>query len=77
MKASSAELVAEGPAYDVVQHLLNCEARLAADPGGLAHRMADLAGVPTERVVRWLFARTAMASAADPTCEAVAQRLSP
>ncbi len=33
------------PAYDVLQHMLNCEDRLAADPAGLANRMADLAGV--------------------------------
>ena len=30
------------PAYDVLQHMLNCEDRLAADPGALAARMADL-----------------------------------
>lgn len=28
------------PAYDVLQHMLNCEDRLAADPAGLADRMA-------------------------------------
>ena len=32
------------PAYDVLQHMLNCEDRLAADPAGLAARMAGLAG---------------------------------
>jgi streptomycin 6-kinase len=33
------------PAYDLLQHMLNCEDRLAAEPGGLATRMAALAGV--------------------------------
>lgn len=46
------------PAYDVVQHLLNCGERLAADPGGLADRMADLLDLSRERVRLWLFARS-------------------
>ncbi|MGH3205623.1 MAG: aminoglycoside phosphotransferase family protein, partial [Streptosporangiaceae bacterium] len=33
------------PAYDVLQHMLNCEDRLAADPAALAARMASLTGV--------------------------------
>jgi streptomycin 6-kinase len=33
------------PAYDLLQHMLNCEDRLAADPAGLANRMAGLAGI--------------------------------
>lgn len=48
--------------YDPVQHLINCEARLLADPIGLVRRVADLAGVDSERVRRWTFAR----AAADP-----------
>ncbi len=30
------------PAFDPVQHMLNCDARLVADPTDLAHRMAGL-----------------------------------
>ncbi len=49
-------------AFDVVQHLHNCEARLHADPIGMVNRMADLAEVDTERLRLWTFAR----AAADP-----------
>ena len=45
------------PAYDVLQHMLNCRGRLVADPRRLARRMAGLAGLDAERVERWLFAR--------------------
>lgn len=48
--------------YDPVQHLINCETRLHADPIGLVHRIADLAGVDAESVRLWTFAR----AAADP-----------
>jgi streptomycin 6-kinase len=50
------------PAYDVTQHLINCEARLRADPAGTICRIADLAEVDRERVRLWMFAR----AAADP-----------
>jgi streptomycin 6-kinase len=49
-------------AFDLVQHLHTCEARLHADPVGMVKRMADLAEVDDERVRLWTFAR----SAADP-----------
>lgn len=45
------------PAYDPVQHLLNCPDRLRADPEGLVLRLADLCGVDRERLRWWLFAR--------------------
>ena len=45
------------PHYDVVQHLLNCEATLRADPIGLLTEVADRAGLDAERVRRWLLAR--------------------
>jgi streptomycin 6-kinase len=45
------------PAYDVVQHLLNCGERLRTEPRDLVRRMADLAGVDGDRVLLWLFAR--------------------
>lgn len=46
-------------AYDITQHLFNCEERLQADARGLIRRVADLAGVDAERVRMWLFARAA------------------
>lgn len=45
------------PHYDVLQHLLNCEASLRADPIGLLTEVAELAGLDAERVRQWLFAR--------------------
>ncbi|HYL74528.1 MAG TPA: aminoglycoside phosphotransferase family protein [Bryobacteraceae bacterium] len=49
-------------AYDVVQHLHVCEARLHADPIGMVKRLADLVEVDEERLRLWTFAR----AAADP-----------
>lgn len=46
-------------AYDLTQHLLNCEERLQADARGLIRRVANFAEVDAERVRMWLFARTA------------------
>jgi streptomycin 6-kinase len=65
------------PAYDVVQHMLNCDRRLAEDPIGLADRMARLAGVDPARVRLWLFARCAQESAHDPMMREPARRLAP
>jgi len=48
--------------YDPVQHLINCETRLHADPIGLVQRVAGLAEVDVKRVGLWTFAR----AAADP-----------
>ena len=47
------------PAYDATQHLLNCRARLLADPLNTIRRFADLLDVDPERVRLWLFARVA------------------
>ncbi len=47
------------PAYDVTQHLFNCEERLRSDPEGTIRRIADLAGVDRERAQLWTFARAA------------------
>jgi streptomycin 6-kinase len=63
------------PCYDVLQHMLNCPERLAADPVGFGHRMADLAGLDGDRVVRWLFARCVQESADWPEVADVARRL--
>ena len=45
------------PHYDVLQHLLNCNESLQADPIGLLTVVADLSGLDAERVRQWLFAR--------------------
>jgi streptomycin 6-kinase len=47
------------PAYDLTQHLLNCEQRLLADADGLIRRVAELAEADPKRVRLWLFARVA------------------
>jgi streptomycin 6-kinase len=49
-------------AFDVVQHLINCEGRLHADPIALVKRVAELAEVDPEHARLWTFAR----AAADP-----------
>jgi len=49
------------PAYDATQHLLNCRARMRADPAGTIRRFADVLGVDDERVRLWTFARAAAA----------------
>jgi streptomycin 6-kinase len=50
------------PAYDLTQHLFNCQERLQANPIALINRLADLAQLNRERVRLWAFAR----AAADP-----------
>ena len=45
------------PTYDALQHLLNCDERLHADPRDLARRMAYLLGLDADRLLLWLFAR--------------------
>jgi streptomycin 6-kinase len=65
------------PAYDVIQHLLNCADRLLADPAGLAERVADLAELDAERVTLWLFARCVQESLGWPLLGEVAGRLAP
>src|SRR5947199_7792465 len=55
------------PAFDAVQHILNCDARLATDPAGLAHQMAALLDVDRRRVQHWLFARCAQEAIHDAT----------
>jgi streptomycin 6-kinase len=65
------------PAYDLLQHMLNCEDRLAADPAGLADRMARLAGIDAHRARQWLFARSVQESIGSPLMRQVAARLAP
>jgi len=63
------------PAYDALQHLLNCTERLHADPVGLARRMADLLDLDPLRLRRWLFARCVQESADEPALADVARRI--
>jgi streptomycin 6-kinase len=65
------------PAYDVLQHMLNCDRRLAADPHGLARRMAQLTGLEPDRVLLWLFARCVQESPGWPELAEVARRVAP
>jgi streptomycin 6-kinase len=67
------------PHYDVVQHLLNCNASLQTDPIGLLSAVADLAGLDAERVRQWLFARCILEILGEavpwPGLDAVLQKL--
>ncbi|MDQ3642355.1 MAG: aminoglycoside phosphotransferase family protein, partial [Actinomycetota bacterium] len=65
------------PTYDVLQHLVNCRARLVADPWDLVGRVAGLAGVDRDRVGLWLFARCVVESVHWPVLGEVARRLAP
>jgi streptomycin 6-kinase len=65
------------PAYDPLQHMLNCPERLHADPDALIRRMADLCGVDRERLRLWLFARCVVESAWWPGATVLAARLAP
>jgi streptomycin 6-kinase len=65
------------PTYDALQHMLNCEERLRADPHGLASRLADLLGLDRERLLLWLFARAVQESPGSPLLAEVARRLAP
>jgi streptomycin 6-kinase len=63
--------------FDPVQHMLNCDERLASEPAALAGRMADLLDVDRDRVRLWLFARCARESLYDLAMRATARRLAP
>jgi streptomycin 6-kinase len=65
------------PAYDVLQHLLNCEKRLATDPLGGAEHMANLLDLDRTRVRAWLFARCVIESVDREDLRRVATKLSP
>jgi streptomycin 6-kinase len=67
------------PHYDVVQHLLNCDASLKTDPLGLTDTVAELARLDVTRVRQWLFARCVQQSLSDdppwPGLDIVLERL--
>jgi streptomycin 6-kinase len=65
------------PTYDALQHLLNCEDRLQADPRGLATRVAGLLGLDPGRLLVWLFARLVVDSASWPWALEIARRIRP
>lgn len=65
------------PTFDPVQHILNCEARLHADPIGLVRRMAGLLDLDRQRLRLWLFARCAQESLHHLPTRALARRLAP
>ncbi|WP_232661323.1 aminoglycoside phosphotransferase family protein [Pseudonocardia sp. TRM90224] len=65
------------PAYDALQHMLNCRERLEADPRGLARRMAGLLDLDAERVEQWLFARLVQGSVGMPWLVPVVPRIAP
>ncbi len=65
------------PTYDALQHLLNCEERLHADPRRFARRVAELLALDADRLVLWLFARCVQESAEFPVLADVARRLAP
>jgi len=64
------------PAYDPLQHMLNCD-RLFTDPAGLAGRLADLLELRRDRLLLWLFARIVQETPGRPELCAVALRLAP
>jgi streptomycin 6-kinase len=63
------------PTYDALQHMLNCEGRLHADPAGMTTRMADLLELDGERLRRWLFARCVLEAPGSPGLADIARRL--
>jgi streptomycin 6-kinase len=65
------------PAFDAVQHLLNCEQRLTGDPVKLSRRMAGLLELDPERVRLWLFARCVQEALEHRSMREPARRLAP
>jgi streptomycin 6-kinase len=65
------------PTYDPLQHLLNCDERLHADPVGFVRRMADLLALDPDRLRLWLFARCVVESVDWPTLAPIARLVAP
>ena len=65
------------PTYDALQHMLNCEDRLRADPRGFSRRMAGLLGLDPERLEMWLYARCVVESLGAPWLLDVAREIRP
>jgi streptomycin 6-kinase len=49
--------------YDPLQHLFNCQDRLAANPFRVIDRLADLCELDADRLRTWIFARWCVESA--------------
>jgi streptomycin 6-kinase len=65
------------PTYDALQHLLNCETRLQADPLAFVRRMAELLELDPDRLRLWLFARCVQESPSWPGLADIARRVAP
>ncbi|MDQ1455913.1 MAG: streptomycin 6-kinase [Actinomycetota bacterium] len=65
------------PTYDPLQHLLNCDERLHADPAGLVRRIAELLALDPDRLLLWLFARCVIESVDWPTLAPIARLVAP
>ncbi len=65
------------PAYDLLQHLLNCDERLQADPRSLTRGFASRLDINPDRLLLWLFARCVIESSDWPGMADVARRLAP
>ena len=63
------------PSFEPIQHMFNCEERLATDPEGLCRRMAELLELDVERVRLWLFARCVQESIHTVAMRKLARRL--
>lgn len=61
--------------YDLTQHMINCDERLAAEPRPFVRRMAALADVSPERLRQWLFARCVVECDEQPWLAELARRL--
>jgi streptomycin 6-kinase len=53
------------PAYDVTQHLFNCDDRLFANPFDTMNHFADSLSLDRERVRLWMFARAVISPVND------------
>jgi streptomycin 6-kinase len=65
------------PTYDALQHMLNCQKRLFANPVGFARRLADLLDLDRSRLLLWLFARCVQESHDNPALGDLATRIAP
>ncbi len=63
--------------YDALQHMLNCQERLVADPVGFAQRMASLLDLDAGRLRLWLFSRCLQECLNQPQLYQVATQLRP
>jgi len=65
------------PTYDALQHMLNRDQWLVADPLAFVRRMSDLLELDADRLRLWLFARCVQESIDQPVLADVAARIAP